>query len=467
MIRILLVLALCCTLVPRLHADDPPQRAPAADAPARKLFMTTAKAGGLRYSWVLPKGYDGKTPRNLTVILHGTGGDYHWGYLNNPIELFRPADIVISVDGTSPAENSRVFLGEKKDVELFKKFLEELRATFAVDRIFLYGHSQGSFFVAYFMGLCPETVAGGVAHASGSWTNSLMPKELKKLPLVFMHGSLDPVVPYGQSVGARDYYVEKGFPLAHLRRLANWSHWPAAVCATEELDWCQGMGSTDPAEVLACALEMLRNKPPDDHEWVTVVDFSGARLVLERLTGKGPAALDKVPDDIAKSAREWLAKIDEQAEAQVKALRAAMPKKGAWTLDGKPWLGQLIPLREDFRGVEAVEKFLAEIGFEKALEAHNKAAKPLWDAWYGQGKTESDCAAAVLDTIGKCFLVDGLPWNLRERMNEWKGKKLELPAKVAKKWGDWESYAKGVDEGWKQYESLWKKWKGPEERKGK
>ena len=444
--------------------DEPPVRVPAADAPAQKLFMTTAKTGGLRYSWVVPKGYDGKTPRNLTVILHGTGGDFHWGYLNNPIELFRPADIVISVDGTSPAEKSRVFLGEKKDVELFKQFLAELRSCFAVDRIFLYGHSQGSFFVAYYMGLCPETVAGGVAHASGSWTNSLMPKELKKLPLVFMHGSIDPVVPYGQSVGARDYYLEKGFPLTHLRRLAGWTHWPAVVCASEELSWCQGMGCADPKEALDCALEMLRNKPPDDHQWITVVDFSGARMILQRLEGKGPNPITTVPEEVTKSAREWLAKIDEQAEAQVKALRAVLPKKGALALDGKPWLGHLIPLREDFRGVDPVEKFLTEIGYEKTLEAQTKAAKPLWDAWYGT-KGNPAKAEAVLETIGKCFLLDGLPFDLCPTMEGWKKQKLDVSPKVAKKWSDWESYAKGLDDGAKQYESVWKKWKGPDAKR--
>jgi len=68
----------------------------------------------------------------------------------------------------------------------------------------------------------------------------------------------------------------------------------------------------------------------------------------------------------------------------------------------------------------------------------------------------------VLDTLAKCFLVDGLPGNMREKMDEWKGKKLEVPAKSAKKWNDWDNYVKSLDEGWKQYESIWKKWKGPE-----
>jgi len=461
MLRLSLALAL---IAPLARADDPPQRAPAADAPPHKVFATTAKAGALRYTWVLPKDYDGKAQRNLSVILHGTGLDYRWGHWNNPAGVFRPEDVVVSVDGTSADGKSRVFLGEPKDAELFEQFLAELRASFAVDRVFLYGHSQGGFFVGYYMGLRPETVAGGVAHASGSWNWSKTPKELKKLALVFMHGSSDPVVPYGQSPGARDYYVEKGFELTRLRRLPYYNHWPNAVRATEELYWCQGMTCADAQEALACALEMLRTKPADEYQWTTVVSFSGARMVLERLVGKGPAPIAQVPPQLLKSAQEWLAKIDEQAEAQVKALRGLLPKKGALALDGKPWLGHLLPLREDFRGVEAVEKFLAEIGYDKAVEAQQKAAKPLYDAWYG-GRSEAACAEAVLETISKCFLVDGLPHNLREKLGDWKKRKLELPARVAKKWSDWENYEKGIDEGWKQYESLWKKWKGPDPRR--
>lgn len=458
-----LALALC-TLATLGRADDPPERAPAADAPPLRVYASAAKAGGLRYTWVLPKGYDGKAPRNLTVILHGTGLDYRWGHWNNPPGVFRPDDVVISVDGTTPDQESRLFLGEPKDAELFRDFLAEMRATFAVDSVFLYGHSQGGFFVPYYMGLFPGTVAGGVAHASGAWNWSKTPKELKKLALVFMHGSSDPVVPYGQSPGSRDYYVEKGFALAHLRRLANYNHWPNAVRATEELDWCQGMTCADPREALACALAMLRAKPADEYQWTSVVDFSGARLVLERLLGKGPAPIADVPEDVAKDAREWSARIDEAGEAHVKELRPLLPKKGALALDGKPWLGHLLPLREDFRGVEPVEKFLAEIGFDKAAEAHAKAAKPLYDAWYGD-KTEAACAEAVLESIGKCFLVDGLPANLRERMQAWKSKKVEVSPKAARKWADWELYAKGLDDGWKRYESTWKKWKGPDAKR--
>src|SRR6185295_15699259 len=100
----------------------------------------------LRFVWWLPKDYAPKTPRNLTVILHGTGLDYRWGLWNNKPGVFRPDDIVISVDGTRPDNQARVFMGEKPDADAFAKFLGEMRTTFSVDRVFLYGHSQGGFF---------------------------------------------------------------------------------------------------------------------------------------------------------------------------------------------------------------------------------------------------------------------------------------------------------------------------------
>ena len=63
------------------------------------------------------------------------------------------------MDGTSPGQgDSRLFLGEEKDAAAFCDFLTELRKQFAVAKVFLYGHSQGGFFVAYYAGEFPDTV---------------------------------------------------------------------------------------------------------------------------------------------------------------------------------------------------------------------------------------------------------------------------------------------------------------------
>lgn len=458
-----LVLGALLLLAPRALAfvDDPEQREPKADAPEEKVFAWRSK-GELRYTWVLPKGYDAKTPRNLTVILHGTGLDYRWGHWNNPVGLFRPDDVVVSVDGTSPGANdSRLFLGEPKDAQAFKAFLDEMRATFAVDRVYLYGHSQGGFFVVYYAGEFPDTVSGVVAHASGAWNWSKTTGDVKKVAIAFLHGTSDPVVPYGQSPGSRDAYEKAGFELLHLRRLHRWTHWPAAVRATETLDWCQGMTAKTPEEALACAKSILAVKPPDDHQWTTVVGFAGARDVLRRIEGKGPAPFKGVDAPVAAEAKKWIDAIETHAAEHVAEIRKSMPKKEL-ALDGKPWLGHLVPMREDFRGVDAFEAFAKEIGLDKKIDAQSKATRPMWDAYWKEGKPEK-AAPVVLDALSKCFLLDGFPEDFDERVKGWRA--LTLPGKPP--FAAYDAWSKGWADGWKEYEARWKQWDGPKLAKNK
>jgi len=82
-----------------------------------------------------------------------------------------------------------------------------------------------------------------------NWSKTTPP--VRKVAIAFMHGTKDPVVPYPQSPGSRDEYAKAGFKLLHLRRLQDWNHWPNAIRATECLDWCEGMTTTDPAVALA------------------------------------------------------------------------------------------------------------------------------------------------------------------------------------------------------------------------
>lgn len=450
-------LALCSTL----HATpgDPEQKAPFAGAKPLEVLAWKSKAG-LRYTWVLPKDYDGKTPRNLTVILHGTGLDYRWGHGNNKPGVFRPDDVVVSVDGTSPGQGeSRLFLGEPKDAAAFAEFLAEMRTTFVVDRVFLYGHSQGGFFVVYYAGERPETVAGVVAHASGAWNWSKMPAAAKKVAIAFMHGSSDPVVAYGQSPGSRDVYADKGFELLHLRRLDGYNHLPNAVRATETLDWCQGMTAATPEEALACALRLLTAKPADEYQWETVPGFAGARDVLRRLAGQGPAPFKSVADDVAASAKRWTAAIESHAALHVAKLEKALGKKGELVIDAKPPLGHLIPLREDFRGVDAVETFVKSSGFDKRVAAQAKEMKTFWEAW-SSSKPPEEVARAVLEALAKCCLLDAFPAELGEKLDAWKGQGLKLGGKLT--FANYDAWSAAWRDGRKDYAKLWREWKGPE-----
>ena len=446
-----------------LAREDPPELEPSASAESGVVYRTES-AGRLRYTWLLPADYDPEAPCDVTVILHGTGLDYRWGHWNNPLGIFRPQDIVISVDGTSPDGESRLFLGEKKDAQAFHEFLEELRERFAVDDLFLYGHSQGGFFAIYFAGEFPEDLSGAVAHASGAWNWSKMGSKLRRVPLAFMHGTADPVVPYRQSPGSRDAYRDKGFKLLHLRRLQGYNHWPNAVRATEVLGWCDGMSTEDPAEALAEALEILRSKKFDQYQYQTVVGYSAAREILRRLVGDGPAAFKDVDAKLARDAGKWIKAIEEHGARHVSALRKSVGSKKQLKLADKPWLGHLLALREDFRGVDCVEQYMDKIGFDDLVKKQSKSRDAIIQAFYSE-KKEQDKYETIVPALAKAFLFEGYPVDLvklLERLNG-QAKSGKYSKKAMKAFEDVQFWKTSMNDGYKEYESLWKKWKGPGE----
>lgn len=437
------------------------QREPKLDAPAHKYFAWTSE-GGLRYAWRLPRDLKAGRPVHLTVICHGTGLDHRWGPANHPSESFRPLDIVVSLDGPTPAGESRLFMGEPDDVESVAAVLSELRQRLPIDAVFLYGHSQGGFFVAHYAGERPQDVAGVVAHASGSWAQTKMAKTAHKVAHSFLHGTADPVVPFVQSVGARDHYVESGYPLVRLRRLERYNHWPNAVRAGEELDWCQGMTTADAAEALACAERILAPKPADEYQWSTAVGFDAARAVLERLLGRGPASLPGADAATQARARELLGALDEHVAKHCEALRKALGKNRAMALDGGEWLGHLAALREDCRGFEALEALAAELEFDKRIHKHSAAARKLRATWY------SDRAAAkkyeeLVDALPGCYLIEWLPPELVDELAKWREQEKQLGAskKTSKGYEAVEQWKKGWSEGYEAYARLWRKWKPP------
>lgn len=459
--RIVALVLLAFAWIPGARADGIPEKAPHAKAKSGTWYAATSK-GGLHFAWKLPSERSPDTPANLTVILHGTGLDWRWGPANHDAETFRAADVVVSVDGTSPGANdSRLFLDGKKDVEAFAAFLEEMRAAFATRDTYLYGHSQGGFFVVLFAGEHPEAVAGVVAHASGAWAQSKMAPPVRKVAIAFQHGTADPVVPYGQSVGSRDAYVAAGFGRVHLRRLHQYNHWPNAVRTEESLDWCEGMTTDDPARALACARAILEPKKPDSVQWTTVVGFGAARDVLRRLEGTGPAPFADVDPKVASAAADVVKKLEAHAAKHVAALEKLVGAKKDLTRSGA-WVGHLVPLREDFRGVEAVEAFVKKIGYDDARKAQDKAARTIFEAFYSSqdGKKSFEAIVGAID--GAC-LVEGFPADLGKTMDEWKrdAKRLGIGKKPLESFARFEAWRDGWSQGYETYEALWKEWKGP------
>lgn len=459
------MLHLLCVLLlasPALPVQEMASKAPSADAKPLTPFQWKS-AAGLRYAWCLPEDYDAKTPRHLTIILHGTGGDYRWGFLNNQPGTFRPNDVVVSVDGTSPGQNeSRLFLGEEKDAAAFRDFLAELRTQFAVAKVFLYGHSQGGFFVAYYAGEFPDTVDGVVAHASGSWNWTKTGKKSHRVAIAFMHGSSDPVVPYTQSPGARDHYLEENYPMVLLRRLPGYNHWPNAVRATECLDWCEAMTTDDPDRALALAKELLRPKGSDEYQYEIPPAFAAARQVLRRFGPDGHAPFGNLPAMAQGHADEVAAAIEKLASDAAEDLQKALGKKLA--LAAEPPIGGLRAYREDFRGVDSAERWLKQLDLDKEIAKQDKLTKPIYEAWYAEAMPDGERFAAIVQALGECWLHDGFPPAMAEQLATWQknAANLKLDKKILKAYdAHVKPWQQGWTEGWVLYEKAVSSWKVP------
>jgi predicted esterase len=444
------------------RADEPPRRAPSREAEPATAFAWTSK-DGLRFTWVLPKAAAG-TP-DLIVLCHGTGLDYRWGSANYKPGVFRPADIVVSVDGPTQADNgTRLFLGQRADADAFAAFLAEMRAVFHPAHVLLYGHSQGSFFVCYFLGEHPDLVDGVVAHASGVWTWTRYSADVSRVPIVLMHGTADPVVPYAQSAGGRDWYIQQGHSMVQLRRLPGYNHWPNGDRASECLDWCIGMGTDDPARALATAESVLRLKGRDEYGYESAPWFSGAMDVLRRFQDKGPRpfakeALEKAGPALMARASALAQRVEAAGAAHAAKVREQVKSRDDLKLDGRPWLGHLLALREDFRGVEGVEALARELGLDAAAGERARAAGPLLAAWHGQGPPAEKFRAAA-EALPACFLYDGLPADFGAQMERWFRASAEngLGADAGRLYGAVARWRSGRDEGLKEYGEIWSAW---------
>ena len=428
-------------------ANDHPTKSPAEAKPG-KVYQWKA-ADDLPYEYFVPKSYTPKQGSNLTLILHGNGLDERWAFANHPPGEFRADDIVVSPDGTSYHEGlkNHEFLGRREDAERLHAFLEELRSLFTVKMVFLYGHSQGSFFVFYYAGEFPGDVDGVCGHASGTWTQTKMAKSGHHQAIGLLHGT-DDHIPYGQSSWSRDAYEKAGYEHVHLRTLWDWPHAPHHRQAAQVLAWCEAMVSDDPDE-MAASLEVLM-----DTKVHMGVDWNALHAVASRLDDAREASARH-----HKAAQKALKLVENLALSHTAAIEKTLGKKGR--LDRLPespskasWIGVLERFREEFRGTPAEQAFSKN--HKKALAAQAKAAeKSLKTFWKEHEKRPAKAFEAGMTLLERGATSRQVP-KVLEKMKGWaeQGKKLQIPAKALQRFGRMaEVYEKGREAGIKAYAS--------------
>ena len=348
-------------------------------------------SAGLRYQFYLPKSYDQDAGINLTFILHGSNLDRRWGFANHKAGQFRADDLVVCPDGTTSNNNGGYnFLQSTKDLERLHALQEELQKLFKVRATYVYGHSQGSFFAFLYAGAYPSDVQGLVGQASGVWIGTQATKKHHHQAVVLMHGTADPVVPYGQSIGGLKFYSDAKYPHARLRSLDGWNHWPIQSETEQQLAWCEGMTTADNTR-LASAFELLNDQKG-------VVDPVALYQVAARVT----TAAD-MPAATTKAAAAAMADVNECAEKHAQAIRKSSGTKSK-RLEAKPWIAHLPLLMRHFAGVPACDTLAEE--WRSTLEAQDKLAdKHARAFWQNSAKKPDKAFADGIKLVHEAFLT--------------------------------------------------------------
>ncbi len=441
-------------------------------AATKSLDAQGQRAGELRYTFVLPQGFSIDHPCDISIILPTFGGDYRWGHtLLKPGE-FRPKDITICVDGTSPADDgTREFRAANADAVVLRDFILEVSRTFPSSRIVLVGYRNGGRFGIAFASAFPRLINGVVNIAGGLYDKTNLLGAIQGQPLVLIHGTADMTTAYAISLDAERQLAEKGHPSALLRRVAGIDGMPPVSVINQAVDWTMAMNTEDPAKALATARAILsvdqRPCPPA---------FAMARTILRRFQvtkadqpkpppGVGRIApFETIDEDTRAAAWDLAVKIEQHAQTHVAALKAAgiaskedlsrTKQPGTYP----PHLGHLLALREDFRGVDTVEAYLKSIGYDELVPDHDRAASEIWGV-LNEKTPAAQVFGTIVEQLPKAYLYDGLPPNLFSTATQLRDGVGEdaLRPDVKAQFGVVELYEKAVQDGVEAYTALWAK----------
>ncbi len=219
-------------------------------------------------------------------MLHGTGGNQGWSFWNYPIIAgkFRPHDIVVSPDGVTPGGGTSFnFVQGKKDGEQIAEIIASFCEAYPeIDRVYLYGHSQGAFFCYWYAGEYPDTLDGIVAHAGNVLSVQHDKKTKQGVGIGILHGRADAVVGVVCAYRTFGIYHDEGYQKLALEIVEGLNeqtgHWPLPIQVGQMLDWLDSVTITT-AEVGFTVIEALMEaEQPDLSAIVTSLRMTEERV---------------------------------------------------------------------------------------------------------------------------------------------------------------------------------------------
>ncbi|MFT3686992.1 MAG: hypothetical protein QM783_19075 [Phycisphaerales bacterium] len=249
---------------------------------------------------------------------------------------------------------------------------------------------------------------------------------------------------------------------------------PDAKEAGRGVAWVRGMVTDKAIDSMAMAKLVLK---PEGEQTPA---FGMGLAILKRFEADPadkaawPRGLTDATEEQKKEAKELALAIEAQGLRQVASLRLALPDaaalRAATSAPDSPtpnWLGHVLSLREDFKGVESVDAYMAELKYDELLEEHEEAGKKIVEAmetpeWGGMGAPPKEAFGVVIENLPKAYLEEGLPRSLERDMKDWAGRaaELRLPAEQVDLLPLVNQYFSAVKKGRERYREVNKAWTG-------
>ncbi len=397
------VLLFALVTVPATAQKAPAVVEPSAKAP-RGEVLEWRSAQGRTYWYRLPKEMGGKESTNLVLMLHGTGLDHRWSFANYfDLPNQRRRDLMLSPDGLTPGQGDTFnFVQGPKDGEQIAGLIADFKARFPIDRVYLYGHSQGAFFTYWFAGEHPELIDGIIAHAGNVLDVKHDKLAKQKVAIAILHGRADGVVPVDCAIRTEKIYRDEGYAKLKLEIVDGLTeqsgHWPLPDSVVKLLEWLDQVSTQSAAQSLAVVANEVRAEAPD----LTVITEHAKKV--RALLPKASEAEKKEFAPVLAALQAFVAKAALiHSEHLLASGEVADPKAafGAWAVqfqradaafgDDPEWKKRMVKARDLAKAHEqAVDKA------KKALEKTSKSK---------DGKGSKEARAAALKTFEDAFLA--------------------------------------------------------------
>lgn len=171
----------------------------------------TSDVGGTPRTWILQNapGADGVTPVPLVVDFHGTGSTARQQKVLSGLAPVARDDgyaIVWPESLGSGVTKAFVLTCRSADLEFFDQLLDDLGRDACIDeaRVAVTGLSNGAYFSHLVAAQRPERVAAAAPISGGLGFAEVLCRPTVPVPMLLVHGTDDPIVPFSEGEDARD-----------------------------------------------------------------------------------------------------------------------------------------------------------------------------------------------------------------------------------------------------------------------